>query len=84
MIENVGKGLTVPKRVLIVWPKMAQNFSAQHVCPSTKVWDFDEKKICGFGHPGTYFVPFSQILVHFIIQRIWTVSEMIGTRFSVI
>ena len=46
-MENMDKGLTVPKWVLINWPKipqMPQNLSAQIVCPSPKVWDFDEKK----------------------------------------
>ena len=42
----MDKELTVPKWVLIVWrkiPKMPQNFSAQFVCSSPKVWDFNEK-----------------------------------------
>ena len=45
-MENMDKGLTVPKWVLIVWPKipqMPQNLSAQFVCPSPKVLDFNEK-----------------------------------------
>ena len=44
----MDKGLTVPKWVLINWPKipkMPQNLFAQIVCPSPKVWDFDEKKL---------------------------------------
>jgi hypothetical protein len=44
----MDKGLTVPKWVLINWPKipqMSKNLSAQIVCPSTKVWDFHEKKV---------------------------------------
>ena len=46
---NLDKGLTVtvPKWVLINWPKipqMTQNVPAQIVCPSPKVWDFDKKK----------------------------------------
>ena len=47
MIENMDKELTVPKLVLIVWPKIPQipqNLSAQFVCPSPKVLDFNEKK----------------------------------------
>ena len=47
-MENMDKGLTVAKWVLINWPKIPQmplNFSAQFVCPSTKVWDFDEKRL---------------------------------------
>ena len=46
IMENMDKELTVPKWVLIVWrkiPKMPQNFSAQFVCSSPKVWDFNEK-----------------------------------------
>ena len=46
-MESMDKGLTVPKWVLIVWPKipkMPQNLSAQFVCPSPKVLDFNEKK----------------------------------------
>ena len=42
----MDKGLTVPKWVLIVWPKipkMSQNLSAQFVCPSPKDLDFNEK-----------------------------------------
>ena len=38
-MKNMDKGLTVPKLVLIVWPKipqMPQNLSAQLVCQSPK------------------------------------------------
>ena len=44
----MDKGLTLPKWVLINWPKipqMPQNVSAQLVCPSPKDWDFDEKRL---------------------------------------
>ena len=44
----MDKGLTVPKWVLVVWPKilqMLQNLSAQFVCPSPKVLDFNEKRL---------------------------------------
>ena len=49
-MENMDKGLTVPKWVwvLIVWPKisqMPQNLSAQFVCPSSKCLDFNEKRL---------------------------------------
>ena len=47
-MENMDKGLTVPKWVLIVQPKipqMPQNLSAQFVSPSPKVLDFNEKKL---------------------------------------
>ena len=43
----MDKGLTVPKWVLINWPKlsqMPQNLSAKFVYPSPKVLDFNEKK----------------------------------------
>ena len=49
-MENMDKGLIVPKWakkwVLTIWLKiiqMPQNLSAQFVCPSPKVWDFNEK-----------------------------------------
>ena len=48
IMENMDKGLTVPKLVLIVWPKilqMPQNLSAQFICPSTKDLDFNEKRL---------------------------------------
>ena len=47
-MEKMDKGLTVPKCVLIVQPKipqMAQNLSAQFVCPRPKVLDFNEKRL---------------------------------------
>ena len=44
-MENMDKGLTVSKWVLINCSKMPQNLSAQIVCPSPKVWDFDEKRL---------------------------------------
>jgi hypothetical protein len=47
-MKNMDKGLTVPNWVLMNWPKipqMPQNLSAQIVCPSPKVWDFDEKTL---------------------------------------
>ena len=43
-----GQGTHCTKRVLINWPKvpqMPQNLSAHIVCPSPKVWDFDEKRL---------------------------------------
>jgi hypothetical protein len=48
LMENMDKGLTVPKWVLIVQPKilqMPQNESAQFVCPSPTVLDFNEKRL---------------------------------------
>ena len=47
-MENIDKGLTVPKWVLINQLKILQmpkNLSAQFVCPSPKVLDFDEKRL---------------------------------------
>ena len=47
-MENMDKELTVSKWVLINQPKipqMLQHLSAQIVCPSPKVWNFDEKRI---------------------------------------
>ena len=47
-MENMDKGLTVPKWVMIVRPKITQipqNLSAQFVYPSPKgLSDFNEKK----------------------------------------
>ena len=45
-MENMKKELTVPKWVPINWAKISQmptNLFAQILCPSPKVWDFDEK-----------------------------------------
>jgi hypothetical protein len=47
-MENMDKGLTVPKWELINHlkiPQMPQNLSAQIVCPSPRVWDFDENRL---------------------------------------
>ena len=47
-MENMDKGLTVPKWVLIVWlkvPQMPLNLSDQFVCPSPNVLDFNEKSL---------------------------------------
>ena len=44
----MDKRLTVPKWVLINWPKISQmslSLSARFFCPSPKVWDFDEKRL---------------------------------------
>ena len=48
IMENMDKGLTVAKWMLIIWPKipqMPQNLSAQLVCPSPKVLDFNKKRL---------------------------------------
>ena len=47
-MENMDKGLIAAKWMLINRPKIPQrpkNLSAQFVCPSPKVWDFDEKRL---------------------------------------
>jgi hypothetical protein len=47
-MENMDEVLTVTNWVLIVQPKipqMTQNLSAQFVCPSQKVLDFNEKRL---------------------------------------
>jgi hypothetical protein len=47
-MENMDKGLTVPKWVLIFWlkiPQMPHNLFAQFVCPSPKVLNFNEKRL---------------------------------------
>ena len=47
-MKNMYKELTVPKWVQIVRPKILQTpqiMSAQNVCPSPKVWDFNEKRL---------------------------------------
>ena len=47
-MENMDKGLTVLKWVLIVLPKitqMPQNLSAQFICPSPKVLYFNGKRL---------------------------------------
>ena len=41
----MDKGLTLPRRVLIIGQKYPQNLSAQIVCPSPKDWEFDEKRL---------------------------------------
>ena len=46
-MENMDKGLTVPKWVLIVQskiPQIPQNLSDQFVCPSPKVLYINEKR----------------------------------------
>jgi hypothetical protein len=44
-MENIDKGLAIPKWVLINWLKIPQNVSSQIVCPSPRVLDFDEKRL---------------------------------------
>ena len=49
IMEN--KGLAVPKWVLINWPKIPPKFSAQFVCSSPKLWDFQKKLPLGVRSP---------------------------------
>ena len=44
IMENMDQGLTVPKWVLIVWPKIPPN-APEFICPSPKVQDFNEKML---------------------------------------
>ena len=47
-MKNMDKGLTVTKWVLIVLlkiPQMPENLSAQFVCPSPNVLDFNGKRL---------------------------------------
>ena len=45
IMENMDKGLTVPKQVLIVWLKIPPILSALFVCPSPKVLDFNDDRL---------------------------------------
>ena len=45
-MENMDKGLTVTKWVLIVWPKNTPNVP-KFVCPSPKVWGLRKKNLSG-------------------------------------
>ena len=47
-MENMDKGLTTSKWMLIVRlkiPQMTQNLFAQFVCPSPNVLDFNERRL---------------------------------------
>jgi hypothetical protein len=47
-MEKMNKGITVPKWMLIVQPKipqMPQNLSAQFVCPAQKFWISMKKRL---------------------------------------
>jgi hypothetical protein len=53
-MENMDKGLTAQKWVLIVWPKipqMSSKLSAQFVYLSPKIWDFQKKLSLGVHSP---------------------------------
>ena len=68
------KRLTVPKWVLIVWPKIPQmppNLYAQFVYPIPKVWDFDEKRLhwVSVVHDYAYGAPVSNLCSRVSIQK---------------
>ena len=55
----MDKGLTVPKWVLIAWPKipqMPQKISSQYVCPTKKVWNLKKSSLW-------VFVAFSEVVL---------------------
>jgi hypothetical protein len=57
-MENIDKGLTVPKWVLqnrLKIPQMPQNLSGQFICPSSRVWDFYEKRLHGASIVNVFF-----------------------------
>ena len=63
-MENMQKGLTVPKWVLINQPKipqMPQNLSDKIVCPSPKVWNFDDKRF--------YWASIVRVLCHSFMKE---------------
>ena len=72
-MEDIG--LTVLKWVLILWPKipqMPQNLSAQFVCSSTKVLDFNEKKaslsvLSPWMHPTTVLATSLHLIIGLLV-----------------
>jgi hypothetical protein len=66
----MDKEHTVPKWGLIVRPQMSQNISAQIVCPSPKVRDFNEKRLRSTrtSHQLLRLVP-SPIFIDFFLKR---------------
>ena len=75
-MENIDTGLTVPKWVLIVRPKIPQmphNLSAQFVCPRPKVLDFNEKRLQWASVVrGLLFYASLPFAIHYIIHYIPT------------
>ena len=72
----MDKGLTVPKWLLIVWPKIPptpQNLSAQFVCPIPKVLNLNEKRlhwasvVCGNEDYFTFTMQYVQCLLENIL-----------------
>ena len=62
-MKNMDKEPTVPKWVLINWPKipqMPQKISAQFVCPSPKVVGFSKQKLC-LGVRSPWFQPLYKV-----------------------
>ena len=72
-MEIMYKGLAVPKWVLIVWPKIPQNLSAQFVGPSPKVLNCNKKRL------HWAFVVHNFTIAKFMLKiRIW----MLNLRFK--
>ena len=67
-MENIDKGLTVPKWVLIVRPKIPQIH--QFVCPSPKVWNFNETRLhwAYVRSPWLWVLKIRERLMQFIIN----------------
>jgi hypothetical protein len=102
LMENTDKGLTVSKWVLINWtkmPQMPQYLSAQIVCRSLNILDFNEKKASlGVRSPwfwGCFLQDFFRSLLIFqkvpntraisqIVQRIEKDSLGCNAKFTVI
>ena len=62
-MENMDKGLTVPRWVLINRPKLPQI-----VCSSPKGWDFDKKKNALLGVLSPYLLVVNQISLKFSFE----------------
>ena len=69
-MDNMDKGITVPKWALTVWPKipqMPQNLSAQFACPRPKVLDFNEERlhwasvVCGYSNTINFIADYKNI-----------------------
>ena len=76
LMENMDKGLTIPKWVLINWPKipqMPQNLFVQIVWPCPKVGEFDEKRLLWASLVRRYlqFGPISSRNLRFHFFNVW-------------
>ena len=62
-MESMDKELTVPKWVLINLlkiPQMPLKLSAKIVCPSPRVWDFDENRASMAPHKQQFKLPYAR------------------------